>query len=165
MWEFRLSSVEDLRELSGRLGVDVDAVEDVSILGQPVEAGGLVIPNSLAVHPMEGCDGDSQGQPGRLTVRRYERFAAGGSGLIWGEATAVVPEARANPRQLWLNEKSKESFTAMARMMREAAAESMGRKHRPILVMQLTHSGRYSKPEQDSRRPACRNGRIPGRTC
>jgi len=147
MWEFRLSSVEDLRELSGRLGVDVDAVEDVSILGQPVEAGGLVIPNSLAVHPMEGCDGDSQGQPGRLTVRRYERFAAGGSGLIWGEATAVVPEARANPRQLWLNEKSKESFTAMARMMREAAAESMGRKHRPILVMQLTHSGRYSKPE------------------
>jgi len=147
MWEVQLSSVEDLKGLSRRLGVDVDAVEDVSILAEPVQAGSLVIPNSLAVHPMEGCDGDSEGRPGRLTVRRYERFAAGGAGLIWGEATAVVPEARANPRQLWLHEESKDSFAAMAKRMREVAAESMGRKHRPVIVMQLTHSGRYSKPK------------------
>jgi len=147
MWEFQLSSVEDLKGLSRRLGVDVDAVEDVSILAEPVRAGSLVIPNSLAVHPMEGCDGDSEGRPGRLTVRRYERFAAGGAGLIWTEATAVVPEARANPRQLWLHEKNKDSFAAIARRMREVAAESMGRKHRPVIVMQLTHSGRYSKPK------------------
>ena len=74
-----------LREIAHgqRLGLDVDAAEDVSILAQPVKAGGLVIPNSLAVHPMEGCDGDSQGRPGKLTVRRYERFAAGGAGLRW----------------------------------------------------------------------------------
>ena len=150
MWEFRLSSVDDLKELSGRLGLDVDAVEDVSILAEPVQAGGLLIPNSLAVHPMEGCDGDSDGRPGKLTVRRYERFAAGGAGLIWAEATAVVPEARANPRQLWLNEKSKDSFAAMAKRMREVAAESMGAGHRPVIVMQLTHSGRYSKPKGTS---------------
>lgn len=147
MWEFRLSSTEDLEEMNGRLGLDVDAVEDVSILSEPVQAGGLVIPNSLAVHPMEGCDGDSDGRPGKLTVRRYERFAAGGAGLIWGEATAIISEARANPRQLWLNEKSKDSFAAMANRMREVAAESMGPGHRPVLVMQLTHSGRYSKPD------------------
>ncbi len=147
MWEFQLSSVEDLKGLSRRLGVDVDAAEDISILAGPVQAGGLVIPNSLAVHPMEGCDGDSEGRPGRLTVRRYERFAAGGAGLLWAEATAVAPEARANPRQLWLHEKSKDSFAAMAKRMRKVAAESMGRKHRPAIVMQLTHSGRYSKPK------------------
>ncbi len=147
MWEFQLRRVEDLKELRSRLGVDIDAVEDVSILSEPVQAGGLVIPNSLAVHPMEGCDGDSDGRPGKLTVRRYERFAAGGAGLIWAEATAVVPEARANPRQLWLNEKSKDSFAAMAKRMREVAAESMGPEHRPVIVMQLTHSGRYSKPK------------------
>ena len=147
MWEFQLSSVEDLKGLSRRLGVDVDAVEDVSILAEPVQAGSLVIPNSLAVHPMEGCDGDSEGRPGSLTVRRYERFAGGGAGLIWGEATAVVPEARANPRQLWLHEKSKSSFAAMAKRIREVAAESMVHKHRPVIVMQLTHSGRYSKPK------------------
>ncbi len=166
MWEFQLSGIEDLKQLSCRLNAPIDAIEDVSILAEPVQVGGLVIPNSLAVHPMEGCDGDSAGRPGKLTLRRYERFAAGGAGLIWAEATAVVPEGRANPRQLWLNEKSKESFAALVKKMRAVAAESMGPEprpslarpfenhlvegrgeHKPVIVAQLTHSGRYSKPE------------------
>ena len=147
MWEFQLGGTEQLKQLSERLGVQIEAIEDVSILAKPVQAGSLVIPNSLAVHPMEGCDGDSQGRPGKLTLRRYERFAAGGAGLLWVEATAVVPEGRANPRQLWLHEKNKDSFRAMVEMIRQAAAESNGPKHRPAMVLQLTHSGRYSKPE------------------
>jgi NADPH-dependent glutamate synthase beta subunit-like oxidoreductase/2,4-dienoyl-CoA reductase-like NADH-dependent reductase (Old Yellow Enzyme family) len=146
MWEFSLSSIADLKELAERLGVQIDAIEDVSILAEPVGAGSLLIPNSLAVHPMEGCDGDSQGRPGKLTFRRYERFAAGGAGLIWGEATAVVPEGRANPRQLWLNQNSKDCFAAMVKKMRDAARQSLGRKYKPIIVLQLTHSGRYSRP-------------------
>ncbi len=147
MWEFRLRDTADLKRLSKRLCVNVQAIEDVSILTESVQAGELVIPNSLAVHPMEGCDGDSQGRPGKLTLRRYERFAAGGAGLIWAEATAVVPEGRANPRQLWIHEKNKESFAAMVKMMRQAAVKSMGPGHQPVIVLQLTHSGRYSKPE------------------
>ena len=147
MWEFQLSNIEDLERLGERLDVRLEAVEDVSVLAEPVQVGELVIPNSLAVHPMEGCDGDSQGRPGKLTLRRYERFAAGGAGLLWAEATAVVPEGRANPRQLWLNENNKESFAAMVKRMREVAANSMGPGHRPVIVLQLTHSGRYSKPE------------------
>ncbi|MFZ2149059.1 MAG: hypothetical protein WAV28_17755, partial [Sedimentisphaerales bacterium] len=95
---------------------------------------------------MEGCDGDSQGRPGKLTLRRYERFAAGGAGLLWFEATAVVPEGRANPRQLWLNEDSKDAFAALIKRTREKAKESCGPNHRPVIVAQLTHSGRYSKP-------------------
>ncbi len=142
MWEFQLGSTEELRQLSERLGVQIEAIEDISILAEPVKTGRLVIPNSLAVHPMEGCDGDSQGRPGKLTLRRYERFAAGGAGLIWAEATAVVPEGRANPRQLWLHEENKDSFAAMVKMMREVAPE-----HKPVIVLQLTHSGRYSKPQ------------------
>jgi 2,4-dienoyl-CoA reductase (NADPH2) len=145
-WEFQLSGVEDLRRLSRQLDVTVDAVEDVSILAQPVEFDGLVIPNSLAVHPMEGCDGDAQGRPDKLTVRRYERFAAGGAGLIWAEAIAILHEARANPRQLWLHEGSKEAFAALVKRAREKAAEANGTKHRPVIIAQLTHSGRYSKP-------------------
>ena len=147
MWEFRLRNTADLKRLSKQLGVNVEAIEDVSILTEPVQVGELVIPNSMAVHPMEGCDGDSQGRPGKLTLRRYERFAAGGAGLIWAEATAVVPEGRANPRQLWIHEKNKDSFAAMVKMMRQAAARSMGPGHQPVIVLQLTHSGRYSKPE------------------
>jgi len=147
MWEFRLHMIDDLEQMNSRLGLSVKARQDVSILAEPVQAGDLVIPNSLAVHPMEGCDGDSRGRPGKLTLRRYERFAAGGAGLIWAEATAVVPEGRANPRQLWIHEKNKDSFAAMVKMMRRVAAESMGPGHKPVIVLQLTHSGRYSKPE------------------
>jgi 2,4-dienoyl-CoA reductase (NADPH2) len=141
-----LSSVEDLKALSAKLGVSVDAIEDVSILAQPVEFAGLTIPNSLAVHPMEGCDGDALGQPDKLTVRRYERFAAGGAGLIWAEAIAIVQEARANPRQLWLHQGSKEAFAAMVQRTREKATQANGAGHRPVMIAQLTHSGRYSKP-------------------
>ncbi|MBW7992771.1 MAG: NAD(P)-binding protein [Planctomycetes bacterium] len=147
MWEFQLGGTEELKQLSERLGVQIEAIDDVSILAQPVQAGGLLIPNSLAVHPMEGCDGDSQGRPGKLTLRRYERFAAGGAGLLWVEANAVVPEGRANPRQLWLHEKNKDGFRAMVERIRQAATEGNGPKHRPAMVLQLTHSGRYSKPE------------------
>ena len=146
IWEFNLSDIEDLRKLAQSLAVKVDAIEDVSILAEPVHIGKVVIPNSLAIHPMEGCDGDSEGKPGRLTIRRYERFARGGAGLIWAEATAVVPEGRANPRQLWLHADNKQYFADMIKMMRTVAAESMGQGHKPVLVAQLTHSGRYSKP-------------------
>ncbi len=52
MWEFQLGSTEDLRRLSERLGVRLEFNEDVSILAEPVQAGGLSIPNSLAMHPM-----------------------------------------------------------------------------------------------------------------
>ena len=136
-----------MKELAGHLGVQLDAIEDVSILAEPVEVGKLVIPNSLAIHPMEGCDGDSTGRPGKLTFRRYERFAAGGAGLIWAEAIAVVPEGRANPRQLWLHQNSQDSFAALVSRIHAVAGQNSKRGRRPVVVAQLTHSGRYSKPE------------------
>ena len=145
-WEFRLQAPADLAELAHKLGVRVDATDDVAILAEPVTVGDLTLPNRLAVQPMEGCDGDSQGRPGELTLRRYRRFAAGGAGLLWGEAAAVAPEGRANPRQLWLNSDSQAAFAEMVAMIRRTAAEHHGRDHRPMLVAQLTHSGRYSKP-------------------
>ena len=147
-WDFSLSSADDLRSLAERLGVSLGICrdEDTAILAKPVRVGGLEAPNSLAVHPMEGCDGDAQGQPGPLTVRRYERFASGGAGLIWAEAIAVVGEGRANPRQLWFNADSAASIASMVARMRSLAAQRFGCDHKPIIVAQLTHSGRYSKP-------------------
>ncbi len=143
----RPADVRQLEQLAEVLGVDIDASEDTSILAEPVPVAGLVIPNSLGTHPMEGCDGDALGRPGELTLRRYERFAAGGAGLIWVEATAVAAEGRSNPRQLWLHNESKDAFAALVRHIRRAAAASMGAQHRPVVVLQLTHSGRYSRPK------------------
>lgn len=150
-WKYKLTDVDGFKSLCADNGCHIDAIEDVSILAQPVKAGSLVIPNSLAVHPMEGADGDSLGRPAPLSVRRYKRFAAGGAGLLWAEAIAVVPEGRANPRQLWLNDQSKDAFAQMIKMMRSAAKESMGASHNPVIVAQLTHSGRYSKPDGTAR--------------
>ncbi len=147
MFEFNLEKIEDLRKLSASLSLDIPMQEDVSILGQALKIGPLTAPNRLAVNPMEGADGDSEGRPGELTLRRYKRFAAGGCGIIWVEAIAVVPEGRANPRQLWLHDESKDAFANMVAEARKAARESMGSQHHPIIVAQLTHSGRYSRPE------------------
>ncbi len=145
-WQFKLSDVESFRSVCAAVGVNIETSEDISVLAEPVRAGNLLIPNSLAIHPMEGADGDNLGRPSRLTVRRYKRFASGGAGLLWSEAIAVTPEGRANPRQLWINEDSKDAFADLVKLIRAAAKESMGGLHNPVVVAQLTHSGRYSKP-------------------
>lgn len=123
------------------LGLDLRWQEDLSPLSQPVRIGAKTTPNALAVQPMEGCDGTPDGAPGELTYRRYERFAAGGAGLLWLEATAVVPEGRANPRQLWLHRGTAAAFADLAARTYRAAGAA-----RPVTILQLTHSGRYSRP-------------------
>lgn len=147
MFEFDLETIEDLRKLSASLSLDMPMQEDVSILGQAIKIGPLTAPNRLAVNPMEGADGDSTGNPCELTLRRCKRFAAGGCGVLWVEAIAVVPEGRANPRQLWLHDQSKDAFANMVAEAQKDARESIDSQHRPIIVAQLTHSGRYSRPE------------------
>ena len=95
---------------------------------------------------MEGCDGEKDGSPGELSIRRYKRFAAGGAGIIWIEATAVTSEGRANPRQFWINEDSLPKFKHLIEIIKENALNHKGENHKPYLVLQLTHSGRYCKP-------------------
>lgn len=134
----------ELRKRIEALGLAIPMSEDLSSLARPVPVGPLSAPNALAIHPMEGADGLTTGEPGELTIRRYDRFAAGGAGLIWAEAIAVLPEARANPRQLWLHDATQGAFAALAERIFRVANEHHG--HRPFLAAQLTHSGRYSRP-------------------
>jgi NADPH-dependent glutamate synthase beta subunit-like oxidoreductase/2,4-dienoyl-CoA reductase-like NADH-dependent reductase (Old Yellow Enzyme family) len=143
---FRYHSLEDLRNDLDRVGVDLPLTNHFQILGQPLAAGPLRLPNRLVVLPMEGCDGLPDGSPDELTFRRYRRFAAGGAGLLWLEATAVVPEGRANPRQLWLHRPAVPAFASLVAETLKTARERFGAGHRPALIVQLTHSGRYSKP-------------------
>jgi 2,4-dienoyl-CoA reductase-like NADH-dependent reductase (Old Yellow Enzyme family) len=93
---------------------------------------------------MEGCDCTLDGKPDELTVRRYQRFGAGGAKLIWGEAAAVVEEGRANPRQLLINDANAAAIEAMLRACREAHVEAAGSDSGLVVGLQLTHSGRYS---------------------
>jgi len=144
--QYHYKTFEELLNNIEELKLDIPYEADIDILKKPVKYGSFICPNALAIHPMEGCDGDADGSPSDLTFRRYERFARGGAGLLWIEATAVVREGRANPRQLWIHNNNVHSFKKLADMTRKYASESMGSKHIPLMILQLTHSGRYSKP-------------------
>lgn len=118
--------------------------DDWESLRQPMLIHGRTAANRITYQPMEGCDADPDGRPGTLTFRRYERFAAGGPGIIWIEATSVTDEGRANPRQLYLNKQTLDSFKDLCWRIKETSMKSRG--FEPFIVVQLTHSGRYSKP-------------------
>jgi 2,4-dienoyl-CoA reductase (NADPH2) len=145
-WKTDFSSLEGLAASCRDVGADIALSQDLSVLQEPLEVVGRCMPNALAIHPMEGCDGERDGSPGALTIRRYQRFAAGGAALLWFEAVAVCPEGRANPRQLWINRGNVERFAELIKDMRRRASDSMGAGHRPLIIAQLTHSGRYSRP-------------------
>lgn len=143
---FQYHSLDDLRRDIREIGIDLPTTESFNVLAQKVGRGSLKLPNRLVVLPMEGCDGLPDGSPDELTVRRYRRFASGGAGLLWMEACAVVPEGRANPRQLWIHRGNVPAFSSMVYKARRAAHDIYGTGHKPALILQLTHSGRYSRP-------------------
>lgn len=140
---FKFRSLAELEEESARLGLDLRFSDDRGPLFRPAAIGSLRAGNSLCIQPMEGCDGTLDGQPDELTFRRYRRFGAGGAKLIWGEATAVVPEGRANPRQLLINEQTAPHLEKMLRDCRQAHRETLGGDDDLVVGLQLTHSGRY----------------------
>lgn len=116
-----------------------------TVLDLPITIHNRTVPNRVVFHPMEGCDGTTEGAIDTLTRRRYLRFAKSGAGIIWFEATAVTNEGRANPRQLFLNEKTKDSFKSLIKEMKEVSLRENG--FEPVIIVQLTHSGRFSKPD------------------
>lgn len=114
-------------------------------LSDKISVYGREVHNRVLFQPMEGCDGTADGAVDELTRRRYLRFAEGSPGIIWFEATAVCNEGRANPRQLYINEKTVGSFKSLISEIKTKSTILHG--FEPIIIVQLTHSGRYSKPD------------------
>jgi NADPH2 dehydrogenase len=141
---FTYRSVDDIRAAIERHGVDIRLDEDIQHLLEPLTIGQRTVGNRMAIHPMEGCDGTPEGLPGELTFRRWERFGSGGAKLIWGEATAVVPEGRANPRQLLIDHHAEPDFARLVARARHAHRSRFGRDDDLLIGLQLTHSGRWS---------------------
>lgn len=145
--KFRFRSEGGLRDEARRLGLDIPYRDDLSVLLEKASIAGRSVPNRMAVLPMEGADAEPSGAPSESTRRRYRRWAAGGAGLIWCEATAVRADGRSNPGQLMLTEGTRGGFARLAEETRAAARKEHGPGHTPLLVLQLTHSGRFAKPE------------------
>jgi NADPH2 dehydrogenase len=133
---------------------DTIAAPGDSPLARPLEAGGVRLGNRFCVLPMEGWDGTRDGEPSDLTRRRWRRFGASGAKLIWGgEAVAVRHDGRANPHQLMLSAATAGAIASLRGELIAAHRERFGANaDRDLWIgLQLTHSGRYARPDADDR--------------
>ncbi len=115
-------------------------------------AGGGSIGNRFAVLPMEGWDGEPDGRPSELTIRRWQRFGLSGAKLIWGgEATAVRHDGRANPNQLTISEANVPALAALRATLADTHRSHFRRTDDLLIGLQLTHSGRFCRPNDKKR--------------
>ncbi len=153
-----LNGVKDFKDYIHSLGIDIPIDDEIMLggqnpLAQPIELkDGRKIGNRICIQPMEGWDGTADGRPTELTLRRWRNFGKSGAKLIWGgEATAVVNEGRANPNQLMILDET----MADLEQLRLALVKEHSVCHNTVkdlyIGLQLTHSGRFCKPNQKNR--------------
>ncbi len=146
----RLETPTALRDHLDRLGVSLpvaDHVEANGPLSRSHAVGPLTLHNRFAILPMEGWDGTPDGRPTELVHRRWERFGRSAAALVWGgEAVAVRADGRANPHQLCIGPHSTADLADLRSTLVAAHREATDGLD-PIVGLQLTHSGRWSRPD------------------
>jgi len=131
---------------------DIVASGPTSPLAQGFEIDGLSVGNRFAIHPMEGWDCGEDGMPSDNTRRRWRHFGLSGAKFIWGgEAVAVRPDGRANPNQLMLSDATEKSIGELRESVVASHREAMGDDKGLVIGLQLTHSGRFAKPNDKKR--------------
>jgi NADPH2 dehydrogenase len=139
------------------LGVDLPLDEELAVgpdapLGRPIGRASGTIGNRFCILPMEGWDGTPDGRPSELTRRRWAHFGLSGAKLIWGgEAVAVRHDGRANPNQLLINEETLPEIAALREILIAAHREHCGTTDDLLIGLQLTHSGRFARPNEKGR--------------
>jgi 2,4-dienoyl-CoA reductase-like NADH-dependent reductase (Old Yellow Enzyme family) len=152
-----LEGVTGFRNYMKTLGLDMPCDDIVaggpdSPLGSPFEFDGMSIGHRLGINPMEGWDCELDGRPSENTKRRWQRFGQSGAKMIWGgEACAVRPDGRANPKQLTMSEHSQADIAALRESVVKAHIEAAGDDKGLIIGLQLTHSGRFCKPNDNTK--------------
>ena len=155
-----LKTVAEFRARLAALGVELPCDDTIAVgrdspLAQSVAGvtiNGKTLANRWAIQPMEGWDGTTSGAPTEDTLRRWRRFGESGAKLIaGGEAMAVVPEGRANPNQLLINERTKGELGRLRETLVAAHRERHGRTDDLVIGFQLTHSGRFCRPIEKGR--------------
>ena len=112
-------------------------MNDVMPMLTPIKFGHKVVPNRIAINAMECNDADTQGNPTDLTLNRYKKAFRGNAGMILMEAISVVDESRGRLNQLI---GTSENLPALTEMIKELRAVN----DKPVLLIQLTHSGELS---------------------
>ncbi|MDA9777615.1 NADH:flavin oxidoreductase [Rubripirellula sp.] len=141
-----------LKELDLSIPFDDEVIRgEDSPLADSLQWEGRKIGNRFCILPMEGWDGTSDGKPSALTYRRWRSFGASGAKLIWGgEAVAVRHDGRANPNQLLINEDNLGEIESLRIHLTDEHETVFGSSNDLLIGLQLTHSGRYAKPDKDT---------------
>ena len=148
-------SHSDFTDYVASLGLDMPCDEEVlsggaSPLAQTIPLESMTIGNRFCILPMEGWDGTSDGEPTELTHRRWENFGISGAKLIWGgEAVAIRHDGRANPNQLLLTERNASGIEELRLRLERSHAERFGSTDDLLIGLQLTHSGRWARPNEN----------------
>lgn len=145
-----------LAELSLALPVDDKALTaaEGSPLAEPLQLGPWKLANRFCIHPMEGWDANRDGSPSPHTLRRWRNFGRSGASLIWGgEAAAVQPDGRANPLQTMAIDSNRAGLRALLDELYAGHEEVAAGEPRPVVGLQLTHSGRFSRPNDKRLEP------------
>jgi len=112
---------------------------------------GKLIGNRFCILPMEGWDGTTDGRPTELVFRRWKNFGLSGAKLIWGgEATAVRPDGRANPKQLMILDQTMHDLEQLRQALVDEHQRHFGQINDLLVGLQLTHSGRFCKPNENA---------------
>ncbi|OGV50158.1 MAG: NADH:flavin oxidoreductase [Lentisphaerae bacterium GWF2_52_8] len=152
-----LKTADDFLSYAQSLGIELPFDKEMSQgpsspLAQTLHVAGRKIGNRFAVLPMEGWDCLADGRPSELTLRRWRNFGLSGAKLIWGgEAAAVQHDGRSNPRQLMIDRNTVKDIENMRKVLLSAHAEKFGKTNDLLIGLQLTHSGRFSRPNEDKK--------------
>ena len=154
-----LKTVADFRVHVAGLGLNLPCEDSIATVDSPLLAplDGVVvndkrIGNRWAIHPMEGWDGTTTGGVTEEMRRRWQRFGLSGAKLIFGgEAMAVRPDGRANPNQLIIQDHNKAGIAELREILVKAHQERFGNTDDLVIGFQLTHSGRFCRPNDKKR--------------
>ena len=153
----KLKTAEIFREHLESIGVSLPFDEainsnDGAPLAQSFSVGDAICGNRFCILPMEGWDGTRDGLPTDLTRRRWKNFGLSGAKLIWGgEAVSVRPDGKANPNQLMLNEQTVGEISNLRQTLIDAHEEAYSTSSDLLVGLQLTHSGRFARPNDKAK--------------
>jgi len=161
----QLKTVDALRARLTELGLELPLDDEIltaergSPLAAPLQlsdprGNSFLVGNRWCIHPMEGWDAERDGSPSPHTLRRWQNFGLSGAKLIWGgEAAAVQPDGRANPRQTMALDSNKRGLAELRDTLLEAHRGKFGTTDDLFLGLQLTHSGRFARPHSKKLEP------------
>lgn len=145
---FTYKTMEALQNELNDLGIELPFISDFGIFKHPLKTDKISFANRLGIQPMEGFDAKKDGSPTFLTVRRYSRYARGGAGTIWCEATSISQNYKSNVHQLVITEKNVDEYSKFVKFIKsesQKVLDKLGFSESCILILQLNHSGRYCK--------------------